>query len=45
MRQIDGKRSLSDIANRLIREGSARPDAALNGTRALITLLYERVGA
>jgi hypothetical protein len=43
MRQIDGQRSLSDIANRLIREGAARPEAALNGTRALLTLLYERV--
>jgi hypothetical protein len=37
---IDGRATLADIAGRMVKEKGARPDAALGGTRALLTLLY-----
>jgi uncharacterized protein YbaR (Trm112 family) len=42
---IDGKASLGDIAGRMIKEHGARPDAALGGTRALLTVLYRSARA
>jgi hypothetical protein len=41
---IDGKTTLRDIALRMIRDHGARPDAALDGTRALLTALYQTYG-
>jgi SAM-dependent methyltransferase len=38
---MDGTRTLRDIAARMVADHGARPDAALDGTRALLTLLYQ----
>jgi SAM-dependent methyltransferase len=38
---IDGNTTLRDIADRMIADHGARPDAALEGTRALVTALYQ----
>jgi SAM-dependent methyltransferase len=40
-RQIDGKTTLADIASRMVKEHGARPDAALDGTRALLSIVYQ----
>jgi uncharacterized protein YbaR (Trm112 family) len=40
-RVIDGKRTLRDVADRMIADHGARPDAALDGTRALLTAIYQ----
>jgi uncharacterized protein YbaR (Trm112 family) len=37
---IDGRATLGDIARRMVKEHGARPDAALGGTRAILTLVY-----
>jgi hypothetical protein len=42
---IDGRRSLRDLADKFIAEHGARPDAALEGTRAMLALLYNSVKA
>jgi uncharacterized protein YbaR (Trm112 family) len=39
---IDGTATLGDIAGRMIKEHGARPDAALAGTRALLTMVYQQ---
>jgi hypothetical protein len=36
---IDGNATLDDLAQRMIDEHGARPDAALDGTRALVNVL------
>jgi hypothetical protein len=38
---IDGARTLRDVADRMIADHGARPDAALDGTRALLTAIYQ----
>jgi hypothetical protein len=38
---IDGTATLRDIANRMIADHGARPEAALDGTRALVSVLYQ----
>jgi len=40
---IDGKRSIADFAERMIKDHGARPDAAVTGTRAMLALLRENV--
>jgi hypothetical protein len=40
-RGIDGAATLGDLAARMIKEHGARPDAALDGTRALVNLLHQ----
>ncbi|HEX9294680.1 MAG TPA: methyltransferase domain-containing protein [Polyangiaceae bacterium] len=40
-RKIDGKATLGDIAACMIQEHGARKDAALHGTRALVTIVYQ----
>jgi len=40
-RQIDGKTTLADIARRMIKEHGARADAAVQGTRALLTIVHQ----
>ena len=40
-RAIDGTATLGDITARMIKEHGARPDAALAGTRALLTIVYQ----
>jgi hypothetical protein len=40
-RAIDGTATLGDIAARMVKEHGARPDAALSGTRALVTMVYQ----
>jgi SAM-dependent methyltransferase len=44
-RQIDGKATAHDIAERLIADHGARPDMAIDGTRALLAVLYRLSGA
>jgi hypothetical protein len=39
-RAIDGRATLGDLANRMIKEHGARPDMALAGTRALLSIVY-----
>jgi uncharacterized protein YbaR (Trm112 family) len=39
-RAIDGNATLGNIAARMVAEHGARPDAALAGTRALLTIVY-----
>ncbi len=38
---IDGRRTLEDLAARMIEDHGARPDAALGGTRAALALLWQ----
>jgi uncharacterized protein YbaR (Trm112 family) len=38
---IDGRRTAADLAARVIADHGARPDAALAGTRAMLTLLWQ----
>ncbi len=38
---IDGKRTLEDLARRMIEDHGARPDAVLAGTRAALGLLWQ----
>jgi hypothetical protein len=38
---IDGTRTLRDVAARMVADHGARPDAALDGTRALLTAIYQ----
>jgi hypothetical protein len=38
---IDGKRTLEDLAARMIADHGARPDAALAGTQAALALLWQ----
>jgi hypothetical protein len=38
---IDGTRTLRDVADRMIADHGARPEAALDGTRALLTAIYQ----
>jgi uncharacterized protein YbaR (Trm112 family) len=38
---IDDQRTLGDLATRMVTEHGARPDAALEGTRAMLTLLWQ----
>jgi uncharacterized protein YbaR (Trm112 family) len=38
---IDGKATLGDLARIVIEKHGARPDAALSGTRALLSLVYQ----
>jgi hypothetical protein len=38
---IDGQATLADLAARMINEHGARPDAAMAGTRALLTIVYQ----
>jgi hypothetical protein len=40
-RLIDGRATLADLAARMIKDHGARPDAALDGTRALVNLVHE----
>jgi uncharacterized protein YbaR (Trm112 family)/SAM-dependent methyltransferase len=40
-RAIDGSATIADIAERLVSEHGARPDAAVAGTRALLSLVYQ----
>jgi hypothetical protein len=40
-RAIDGSATLGDLSARMIKEHGARPDAALDGTRAILNLLYQ----
>jgi hypothetical protein len=40
-RKIDGHATLGDIASCMIREHGARRDAALPGTRALLSIVYQ----
>ena len=38
---IDGTATVADLAARVIAEHGARPDAAVAGTRALLSLVYQ----
>jgi uncharacterized protein YbaR (Trm112 family) len=38
---IDGQRTLADLTARMIKDHGARPDAALNGTRAILGMLWQ----
>jgi SAM-dependent methyltransferase/uncharacterized protein YbaR (Trm112 family) len=38
---IDGKRTLEDLAARMVQDHGARPDAVLAGTRAALSLLWQ----
>jgi hypothetical protein len=38
---IDGKATLADVAARIVKEHGARPDAAVAGSRALLSLVYQ----
>jgi SAM-dependent methyltransferase/uncharacterized protein YbaR (Trm112 family) len=38
---IDGRRTLEDLAARMIQDHGARPDAAFSGTRAALSLLWQ----
>jgi len=40
-RAIDGNATLGDIAQRMVKEHGARADAAVAGTRAMLSLLYQ----
>jgi uncharacterized protein YbaR (Trm112 family)/SAM-dependent methyltransferase len=40
-RAIDGKATLRDLADAMIKEHGARPDAALPGTRGLLAIVYQ----
>jgi hypothetical protein len=40
-RAIDGTHTLRDLADAMIKEHGARPDAALPGTRALLSIVYQ----
>jgi uncharacterized protein YbaR (Trm112 family) len=40
-RAIDGKATLHDLAQRMVKEHGARADSALAGTRALLGLMYQ----
>jgi uncharacterized protein YbaR (Trm112 family) len=42
---IDGKHTLSDLASRMVAEHGARPDSALDGTRAMLALLHKAATA
>jgi SAM-dependent methyltransferase/uncharacterized protein YbaR (Trm112 family) len=40
---IDGRRTAADVAARMVEDHGARPDAALNGTRAMLAVLIQSV--
>jgi hypothetical protein len=42
---IDGKRTLADLAARVVADHGARPEAALDGTRAMLALLHKAASA
>jgi uncharacterized protein YbaR (Trm112 family) len=43
--RIDGKATLADLAGKMITEHGARPDAALDGTRAMLNLMLDATRA